>query len=111
MTNTAATQTNTDNEFPTEPSGHSVIDGPAASSTTRSTPKGRRLAAQAYRSDERADAYRYLANLLATDPKLASIVEYERERLVRNSYEFEADAEDLREQALAAGINPMDEEL
>lgn len=68
--------------------------------------KARCLADRSDRSQEQADAYRYLAGLFASDPKLASIVEFERDRSVNLACEYDNDADDLREQALLAGFDP-----
>ncbi len=64
------------------------------------------LARRADCSQEQADAYRVLAAIVAADPRLASIVEFEQGRATDKAYEFDADAEDLRERALVAGFDP-----
>lgn len=71
------------------------------------TTKGARLAREANTSSDVAQAYRLLAEVISTDPRFASIVEGEYSRALSLVDEYEDDAADRREQALAAGYSPQ----
>lgn len=73
------------------------------------TTRGTRLADQSDRSQAIADAYSRLLTLVETDERFAAIREQEVPRLREAFGEYESDAEDLREQALLAGFDPMTE--
>lgn len=66
----------------------------------------RRKAAQADHSDMVSEAYRHLADLIANDPALAVLGEFELDRAKRNADEYADDADDLRGIALRAGFDP-----
>lgn len=73
---------------------------------TTCSPKARRLADQSDVSQAVADAYRVLAEVIRTDPRLARLVEGEVVRAEEQANEYDDDADDLREQALLAGFDP-----
>lgn len=77
------------------------------STTTRPSAKALRHAKQAETSQQVADAYRVLVELIGSDPRLAVLRESEIDRMNEQANEYDNDADYQREQAMIAGFDPM----
>lgn len=77
------------------------------STTTKPSRRAVRLAEQAETSQRVADAYRVLAELIESDPRLAILRESELDRANEQANEYDNDADYQREQAMIAGFDPM----